>query len=383
MLPWDLREPGGVNQVVENLFDVAAPALGKSPLLLVNAWGVPRPERAVVDGRRTVRMTVRGPASERHSKRHLLAYLLLLPAALRRLRRLLIDESIMRVNVHYPSLDALTWLLAVRSLAVRPEVMLSFHGADLRDARAARGWRRWLWGRLLAGADDITVCSQSLRDALVAHFGTPPARVRVIANGVDPGRVQALASAPPSVALPPRFLLSLATIEHKKGLDTLIDAYARLMPAHPGLDLVIAGRVAEPAYEQALQAQVEALGLGARVRILRDLAHPDAMRVLARADALILASRQEPFGIVVLEAGVLGVPVVATSVCGAVQLLDPPRDLLSVSPDDAGGMATAIDGLLSGRVASAPMTASLRARVMAEFTWDRVGRHYERGAPLR
>src|SRR5262245_33895746 len=54
VLPWELKEPGGVSQVVQNLFDATARKLGHRSLLLVNTWDRNDLEFAEVDGRRTV-----------------------------------------------------------------------------------------------------------------------------------------------------------------------------------------------------------------------------------------------------------------------------------------------------------------------------------------
>lgn len=385
VLPWELKEPGGVSQVVQNLFDATARKLGHRSLLLVNTWDHNDLEFAEVDGRRTVRTTVRSPLGEQRPLRHLMSFLLRLPASVLRLRHLIRTERITRINIHYPGLDALVWLLASRLSGSRPDVVLSFHGSDLREATLSGRLGRLLWSWLLRSVDDITACSQRLRNSVVEAF--PAAwRARAVLNGVDPARIAALAETEPSLQLPQRFVLSLATIEHKKGLDTLMRAFARLAQPSPAshaagafedLHVVIAGRVAEPGYFEQLQAMRAALPCAARIVFLPDLPHEQAMRVLARAQALVLASRQEPFGIVVLEAGVLGVPVLATDVCGVVGLLAPERDLLAVPSEDDQSMAEGLARLLADRERSQRLARSLQERVRAEFTWDRVIAQYE------
>lgn len=98
------------------------------------------------------------------------------------------------------------------------------------------------------------------------------------------------------------------------------------------------------------------------------------MSTLARSRALVLASREEPFGIVILEAAVLGVPVVATTACGAVGLLG---DCLSKVPsDDVPALASSLERLMTDEDLAADLAHALKGRVLAEFTWARVATRY-------
>jgi glycosyltransferase involved in cell wall biosynthesis len=376
VLPWELREPGGVNQVVENLFDISQRRLGCRAVLLVNTWGLRKAVVSEVDGRATVRTMIQSPSGQHRPWRHAASFLLHLPFELVRLRRLLLAQGISRINVHYPGLSALTWLALRRFLLPQLEVVLSFHGTDLREARSSRGLDHRLWAVLLAGADDITVCSEPLRKDMVLTFGAAAIRARQVLNGVDPIRVRALAQVPSMIDLPLRYILSLATFEHKKGLDTLLSAFALLAADRPDVSLVIAGRISDRNYFEDLQRQQANLPCSERIVFLPDLLHAQAMQVLSRAKAFALASRQEPFGIVVLEAGVLGIPVVATSVCGVVERLDPRREVISIPPDDASSLAAALSSVLDDECRSLMMSDALRKRVLAEFTWDQASDQY-------
>jgi glycosyltransferase involved in cell wall biosynthesis len=118
-------------------------------------------------------------------------------------------------------------------------------------------------------------------------------------------------------SLPPRSfrpegqlrLLFLSRLHHKKGLGMLIEALARL-PRH--VELAVAG-TGHPSYEAALRAQVSALGLSDRVRFL---GHVDARakeEAFAAADAVVLPTFSENFGIAVAEGLAHGLPAVTTT----------------------------------------------------------------------
>lgn len=377
VLPWELSSPGGVSQVVQNLIDVAEPAFGRRALLLVNTWAQRVPIISDEDGRRTVRMMVQGPLGECRPWRHFASFALRFPSAAWRLRKLLQHESITQINVHYPGLDALTWLL-IRGLSrQRPVLVLSFHGTDYQQARAVGGLRRRLWTLLLNSVDDITVCSRSLRDEIQQEFGVAKVRVRDVDNGVDPARIVEMASPPPQSSLPGRFAVSLATFEHKKGLDVLLEAFEAIAGKVADVHLIVAGRLADAPYFEKLCSQREALRCCERVHFMPDLPHAEAMRILARADVLVLASRREPFGIVVLEAGVLGVPAVATDVCGVVERLRDDAAVEVVPAQDAGRLAAAVTRLLDDGEYAGGLAERLRARVLSDFTWLSVAAQYD------
>ena len=375
VLPWELSAPGGVSQVVENLFDTIPDVLGWRSLLLVNTWGARHPRVDVVDGRRTVRMAIQSPVGPDRMLRRAVSFMVRLPAALLRLRSFLARESIAGIHVHYPGLDAVTWLLVRAMASQRPRLVLSFHGTDFSQAQTTHGVARWLWSLLLRQADDVTACSSGLRDDMIAAFGAAATAIRVVPNGVDPPRIEAASQSAPVTAVPPCYLLSLATFERKKGLDVLIDAFVRVSRQHPDVDLVLAGRVGEADHFAQLQAQRQAAPCSGRIHFLPVLPHEDAMRVLRRAAMLVLASRREPFGIVVLEAGVLGVPVVATQVCGVVPLLAR-AGLVAVPAGDPAALAEAIGQLLADASLRRSNAMSLREQVLWRFTWRHVASDY-------
>src|SRR5690606_27268926 len=152
-----------------------------------------------------------------------------------------------------------------------------------------------------------------------------------------------------------------------KGLDVLVDAFRAVADARPEIDLVVCGRRGE-SFDDVV-ARIRARGLEPRVHVLFDVPHERAIGWLDAARLLVLPSRNEPFGLVVLEAAVLGVPVVATSVCGVVDVV--PRNLLAVvPPDDAAALADAILVTLDDEAAARSRAAALGRFVEARLSWS-------------
>ncbi len=109
-----------------------------------------------------------------------------------------------------------------------------------------------------------------------------------------------------------RFLLFLSRIHEKKGCDLLVEAFAKIAGEHPDVDLVIAGPD-QMQLEAKLQAQAARAGVGNRVYwpgMLEGAAKYGAFRA---AEAFVLPSHQENFGIVVAEALACGTPVLISN----------------------------------------------------------------------
>lgn len=165
----------------------------------------------------------------------------------------------------------------------------------------------------------------------------------------------------------PEYLLSVGTFEHKKGQDVLLEAFHRLARLHPDLHLLLVGR--STAYLPVLRDLVVRHGLEDRVHFHPDIPHEDIARFFAHARAFCLPSRSEPFGIVVLEAGVFGLPVVASAVGGVTEILRPGVDGTLVPPDDPEALFLALHETLKPGDAVHRQAASLKARVLRDFTW--------------
>ena len=144
----------------------------------------------------------------------------------------------------------------------------------------------------------------SYREKVVA-FGTdePPAK----SQDQDDKIYELL----PKLGRDKRFLLFLSRIHPKKGCDMLIEAFSKLSSDFPDLDLVIAGPDQEGLTSQ-LQAMVRKAGVDDRVHWPGMLSGASKWGAFRNADAFILPSHQENFGIVVAEAMACGTPVLVT-----------------------------------------------------------------------
>lgn len=255
--------------------------------------------------------------------------------------------------VHTQSLKA-DLLGSVAAAAARVPVVWHVHDRIADDYLPARvaGAFRWLAARVPRAvvANSEATAATLPPGAVVAYPGFAPDQVR-------PGGARLRACPePPVVGL-------VGRISPTKGQLELVRAAPAVLAAHPGtrFRLVGAPLFGGEEYADAVAAEVDRLGLGDAVETVGHV--DDVAAVLDGLSVLVHASPvPEPFGQVVVEAMVRGVPVVATDAGGVPEILrgeDGPLGVL-VPPGDSGALATAVVDVLDDPAAS-------RARAVAAY----------------
>lgn len=141
----------------------------------------------------------------------------------------------------------------------------------------------------------------------------------------------------------PFIFVSAGRFDRIKGFDLLLKAFASQFKGQ-AVRLKIGGTGQE---DEELRALTETLGLGEQVEFLGSLSRTEVGTELGRADAYVLASRHETFGIPVIEAHASGLPVVATS-CGVHEKLINPGNGLWVAPNDVAALAQGMSTIMNG-----------------------------------
>jgi glycosyltransferase involved in cell wall biosynthesis len=163
--------------------------------------------------------------------------------------------------------------------------------------------------------------------------------------------------------LPDRYVLSVATLEPRKGLDVLVQALT--LPVAGGAHLVVVGSPGWGGVD--LKSLAARAGLPVdRVHILGRVSDADLAAALAGAGVLAAPSRSEGFGLPVLEAMAAGVPVVCS---GAPALVELAGGVGVIVPrEDPVRLAAALGEVLSDDTAAAELAANGRRRA-ADFSW--------------
>jgi glycosyltransferase involved in cell wall biosynthesis len=236
----------------------------------------------------------------------------------------------------------------------------------LKHAAKQLSW--WLAdGPFLARAANVLfTCEEEMVAADKAFW---PYRVQGLVSGLGTGDVTGDADAQIAAfraAVPQlsgrRFLLFLSRIHEKKGCDLLIEGFAAIAAQAPDLDLVIAGPD-QVGLVAGLKAQAERLGVAARVHFPGMLAGDVKWGAFRAAQAFVLTSHQENFGMVVAEALSCHTPVLISD---KVNIW---REVLAtgaglVEPDTVEGSTRLLTRFLA---LSAPELAAMRDHARAAF----------------
>ena len=205
--------------------------------------------------------------------------------------------------------------------------------------------------RALEAATRVFCVSDSLR-RLAIELGAAAGTTEVVGNGVDTGRFYPVerTAARQKVGLPVEatVLVSVGALVERKGMQRVIDCLPTLLQRHPDLHyLIVGGGSPEGDNRAELETQAARLGLGECVHFLGAL-QPDELKwALSAADVFVLATRNEGWANVFLEAMACGLPVIATDVGGNAEVVCR-AELGSVVPfGDAAALQQALDDALS------------------------------------
>lgn len=377
MLPWSLAYFGGVNQVVVNLMHQMKRHGRYKPLLMVNSWGDTKIRRQKIKGCIHHFFRLRSPWNNRRPLINLLVFCASYGWNILHLRRFIRANKVAVINIHYCGLYALNISIAKKLRLFRGRFILSFHGTDLLAARQTRGLEKRLWKILLRSADTIVTCSESLKNDLILFDKRCLDRIVVIHNGIDISFLEQERDR--SYRFDPalegrEIILNVATFQHIKGQDVLVRAFVEVAKVFENVHLVMIGRPGE-ALEQ-LRILIRSFGLEHRVWLYEGLPHDKIAAFLEKTVVFALPSRYESFGIVILEAGVFGVPVVATSVGGVSEILSHDQTGKLCEPEDSECLARELAYLLERPEERKRLGNNLRKHVMENFSWRQAYRKY-------
>lgn len=244
----------------------------------------------------------------------------------------------------------------------------------------------------------VVPSARTLADVVV--MGVPAERVAVVPPGTDPARLSA-GSGDDVVRL-----LSVATLTPRKGHATLIEALRRLEPSPPRGEgrvrgplrdemtdvsanpphpdplpggergkaatwhlLIVGSAERDPDHAARLRAVIAAAGLGGRVALAGELDGQALAAAFHGADLFVQASHHEGFGMVLAEALAHGLPVVATAVGAAPELVPADAGLL-VPPGDAAALAAALGRVIDDAGERRRLAAGARRAAAMLPGWD-------------
>jgi glycosyltransferase involved in cell wall biosynthesis len=372
VLPWHPDGIGGVNTCVTNLYRKLLAQTGYRPVLLQNEY--PFHTVSPAESRKLgkiYQVYIPTPLDAKAPIKSVVSYLVNLPLFVLRFRRFVVRENVQVVNLHFPGTSAATILFVRDLLRPRCRVVLSFHGADVPPIFRARGIQRLIWQYIFRRSDAIVGCSRYLANLLLIAYPMLAGKTYAIHNGVD---IALCAAAAHATRLPAElnglaYIVMVARFEEKKAHEVMLDTFSRVLKHFPEVYLVLLGTTGPTL--PVTRKLAEAPELSERVMIYTDVPHETTLAVIAKARLLVLPSRLEPFGIVIIEAGALDTPVIASNVGGVPEIIDDGQTGLLVPAGDAAALASAICDLVRDTATARDYAAKLKAVVAADFTWER------------
>ena len=238
--------------------------------------------------------------------------------------------------------------------------------------RAANRWMdRVLMPQAVRAADRVVAVSEHTARDAAAAFPAAVGKLRVVPPGVEAVPQRPLPAELAAQGLRPGgYVLFVGTLEPRKNLRRLLEAYARLPEAlRAEFPLVIAGGAGWGGV--AVQRWAEELGVAPGVRVLGYVPDEALEALQAQAAVLAMPSLYEGFGLPLLEAMRFGVPVLTANVASMPEVAGEAGVL--VDPHDVGSIAAGLGRLLGDAGLRARLGAAGRVRAQA-FTWEAAAR---------
>lgn len=274
--------------------------------------------------------------------------------------------------VHVNSSKAgFTGALAAR-IARMPRIIFTAHGWPFNEDRP--WWQRAAFRVLVLATVLLSHVAICVSDAVArdVDFIYVRRRLRVVKNGISApdffGRAWSRSQFP-DVPENAYWIGMVSELHPTKRVGDAIDAFARLAEAHPTALLVILGEGEE---HRKLDARIKKLDLADRIYLLGFV--EDAARLLKAFDLFVHASRSEALALAVLEAGVAGLPIVATRVGGIPEIIPDDSYGLLVPRENPVALAEGMKTLIEDPERARGMGARLQERINEAFTEERMVR---------
>ena len=250
-------------------------------------------------------------------------------------------------------------------------VLLRALGWPFKLVFTSAGQRHHSWTtRFLIRRMDAIIATSDVSASYLKRSAT------VIPHGVDtdvyappPDRAAAFAQS----GLPGRYAIGcFGRVRAQKGSDVFVEAMCRLLPHYPDFTAVLVGAIVteQMVFANELKRRIEAAGLGKRIVILGELEIAEVQRWYQRLTIYAFTSRNEGFGLTLIEAMAAGAALVAARAGAAELVVEDGVTGVLVPPGDVEALVRALEPLMRDPEAAAAMGARGRARVVEKFSLE-------------
>ncbi len=218
------------------------------------------------------------------------------------------------------------------------------------------------------GSSAVVAASDGIKKFLVEEENFPTDKITVIRNAVETGRFAQIPPAPFGEVMQ---LLAIGRLEPQKGHDILLNALSTLRDVPWELTLVGEGSAKDSLVDLAIINHMHD-----RVHFVGT--HMDVAPYLAASDVVVMSSRWEGIGLVIMEAMAAGRTVIASNVGGIPELIDDGVTGMLVPVEDVDALQVAIRRVWQNQAAARELGAAARVKAQKDFDIRAMVADYER-----
>jgi glycogen(starch) synthase len=223
-------------------------------------------------------------------------------------------------------------------------------------------------------ANKIIVTSASMKAEIQGHFHLPPEKIEIVPNGIDTKRYNASVDQSAikgryGVHPDEKLVLCVGRLVPQKGIEYLIRAVSRIAERYPEAKFIIVG---EGWLRGHLEYIARSTGYQWKITFTGWIPDQELVALLNSADALVVPSIYEPFGIVALEGMAAGVPVVASDVGGLAEIVEHEHTGILAYSRSPESIAWAVGRVLSDPNHSKEMAQNAQQMVQKTYSWEAI-----------
>ncbi|MDK2820962.1 MAG: hypothetical protein PWP31_927 [Clostridia bacterium] len=215
---------------------------------------------------------------------------------------------------------------------------------------------------LVNKAEKVICCSRYMKEEVERLFKPALSKVKVIPNAVRPIDDITRTNNNHNILFVGRLVI-------EKGVQTLIEAFSRLVSFYPEARLTIAG---DGPYGKELKNLVNSLGINNLVQFTGFVSEGERNQLLARSCMAVFPSLYEPFGIVALEAMAAGLPVIVSRTGGFADFVEDGLSGLFFEPGNVEDLTRCLVSIFQDPILAEKLSIYGQEKVMKEFTWEAV-----------
>ena len=261
-----------------------------------------------------------------------------------------------------------------RVIAPRAKNVMFAHGIEVWDDPQFARVSKLNRAAVRKGIDQILAVSRFTADRMAKVFGLEPGVIKIFPNAVDVADPKPRLPRDPNESATKRILTVARLDEWEKGVGAVIKAMPLVMGRVGKVEYTIVGDGKLRADMEALAKQV---GVLSNVRFAGRVSDAELEAAYRTADAFVMPSLKEGFGIVYLEAWQHGLPVIAGDRDAGGEVVEDMRDGLVVDPTSTEQVAAGIEKLLKDPALSARLGAAGRAKLVRDYSHERFAERFE------